>query len=486
MTRRKFLGAAASAGSLIASPFRSLAEMRLFRASPRRSEFVIRAGETGGGASVPIPTLPKFRVRLPQKILPLPEGVMKHKTAPGFKLRGIKGWAWVAEQYLDTIPVMAKYRMNFLMNCYSSLWDLEVHDGWARIPDRPVNHWYKPLPEAKKAAYERVVQACQRQGIEFCFSMNPNLSSDQPFDYAKPSDFEKLWRHYAWAQGLGVRWFNLSLDDIRQGIDAGAQVKTANEVFRRLRAQNPQAQFIFTPTWYAGTGQSGTETPARLGTGDTAGIRYTKEIAEKLDRQIYLYWTGPEVCSLTITREDAEAYKALAKHRLFIWDNYPCNDAKPTLQLGPLMGRDPELFTLAEGYISNPLSPQDEANQIPMLTIADYLWNPEAYDPGRSIGQAVAHLGKTAGERLALKGLVDLYPGRLVDKSFSTGWNSLQERFRLALERDSEKTARKIILHAQDVSQRMAESFPNRFVRARKVLEADINEIQADYSKKHS
>jgi hypothetical protein len=212
-------------------------------------------------------------------------------------------------------------------------------------------------------------------------------------------------------QSLGVKWFNISLDDIAQRIDAAGQAKLVNAVFQRLRSRDPQAQMIFCPTWYAGPDGKAGESNPRLGTGDTPGVRYTKELAAKLDPDVYLFWTGPEECSLTITAEEAENYKRLSRHRLFIWDNYPVNDQNPTLHLGPLMGRGPRLAKVADGYISNPLSPQNEANRIPLLTIADYLWNPEAYDPVRSIGQALAHLGQTPEQRSALKDLVELYPG---------------------------------------------------------------------------
>lgn len=466
LTRRKLLqGIAASAGLGIA---------KIVPAEPmaRRSR--------------QLPDEATFRVTPPNRVLPMPEGVTKHHSAPGFKFRGIKGLAWIPSQYLETIPVMARYKMNFLMNCYTSLWDLEPRGTWARLVNKHINHWYQPLPHEKRVAYEHVVRECQRQGLEFCFSMNPILSCDRPFDYKKAEDLETLWRHYAWMQGLGVKWFNVSLDDISQGIDAPNQAKVVNEIVRRLRVKNPGAKMIFTPTWYAGTGKQGIETAAKLGAGDTPGVRYTKQLAESLDPDIYLYWTGPEVCSLAITREDAEDYRQLAKRRLFIWDNYPCNDQRPTLQLGPLMGRGRKLSMSAEGYISNPLSPQDQANCIPMLTIADYLWNPAAYDPARSIGQAIVHLANTRQERLALKDLVELYPGRLVAASQSTGWNSLQNRFHSLLSQGAQKDAGDFIARVQRVSQRMAKQFPDRFMLARKTLDSDLADIRMKYSAKYA
>ena len=458
LTRRELLqGAVASAGLAVASP--------------------LRAG------SAP-ETARKFRVALPQEILPLPEGVSKYRTAPGFKWRGIKGWGWTAAQYLEEIPVMADYKMNFLMNCYTSMW--ETGDRWIWRERKNVNHWYEPLPEEKKLAYERVVQACRRQGIEFCFSMNPILFSDRPFDYDDSQAFQALWRHYAWMQGLGARWFNVSLDDIVQGIDAAGQAKLVNEVMLRLRAKDPAAQMIFCPTWYAGPDGGASESSPRMGTGDTPGVRYTKELADRLNREVYLFWTGPEVCSLTITKEAAQTYKTLARRRLFIWDNYPVNDQQPTLHLGPVMGRDPRLMHVADGFISNPLSPENQANRIPMLTIADYTWNPEAYDPARSIGQSIAHLGRTPEERLALKDLVELYPGRLVDGSLSSGWNSFRNQFRLTLDSGSREAAKDFIAQAEGVSQRMMKLYPEQFVEARKILDADIDEIRTEYSRKYS
>jgi hypothetical protein len=426
-----------------------------------------------------------FRVTLPERIRPLPERASAKGAVPGFKFRGIKGWAWVPAQYLAEIPVMAKYKMNFLMNCYASLWDLEVHGTWARIPSDKPNHWYQPLPEVKKLDFERIVRECQKHGIQFCFSMNPNLSSDRPFDYDNSKDLENLWMHFAWMQGLGVKWFNISLDDIEQRIDAVGQAKLLNSILHRLREKDPGAQMIFTPTWYAGPDGEAGESSPRLGTGDTPGVRYTKELAEKLNPDVYLFWTGPEVCSLTIRDEDAENYRRLSKHRIFIWDNYPVNDQTPTLHLGPLMGRDPRLAKVVDGYISNPLSPQNEANRIPMLTIADYLWNPATYDPARSIGQAVAHLGRSSEQRLVLKDLIELYPGRLVDSSLSTAWDSPRNRFRTILHDGSQAAALDFIKNAEGVSRRMAEFFPNQFVLARQTLDADIAGMQAEYATKY-
>ena len=95
-----------------------------------------------------------------------------------------------------------------------------------------------------------------------------------------PEDIDALWQHFAWAQKLGVKWFNISLDDISAGINAGGQARAVNALLQRLRAQDPEAQLTFCPTWYSGTGESGVETNTTLGAkaesgdvpaGDTSG-----------------------------------------------------------------------------------------------------------------------------------------------------------------------------------------------------------------------
>ncbi len=62
-----------------------------------------------------------LHVELPKEVRPLPEPLPSGQTKPGFAIRGTKGWNWTSEQYLAEIPVLARYKMNFLMNCYTSM-----------------------------------------------------------------------------------------------------------------------------------------------------------------------------------------------------------------------------------------------------------------------------------------------------------------------------------------------------------------------------
>ncbi len=410
-----------------------------------------------------------FRVDLPGEKRPLPEPLPQSRSAPSFAFRGTKGWLWRPEQYLAEIRTLVKVKMNFLMNCYGSMCDIE-HHRWG-TPE--CNRWWEPLPAEKRRAYEQVVRSCQEHKIHFCFSMNPNLFAKRFVRGDDPKGLDQLWQHYAWMQGLGVRWFSICLDDIRRGIDAADQAKVVNEIFRRLRAEDPDAQMIFCPTFYWGTAKR------------TAAKAYLSVLAERLHPEAYVFWTGPRVVTSTIARDEAKAYKGVVRHRLFVWDNYPVNDAHPTLHLGPVTGRNPKLAEVVDGYMANPLCQQNEINRIPLMTMADFAYNAPAYDPSRSIGQAILHSAEATDHRRVLADLVELYPGMLVYGK-GTNWNPVLERFKgIVAEPHQRFLARLYVEHVADVVQRMKMAFPDRFVPTRKTVTEDVAKLQAEFEKRY-
>jgi len=156
-----------------------------------------------------------LRVKLPAEKREFPEP-LPAGTQPGFAIRGTKGWAWTPEQYLAEIPFLAKVKLNFLMNCYISMFDIEHHAKWY---DGDANRWWEDLPAGKKRAYEQVVRSAQEHGVQFCFSMNPNLFSKRLVNDDSPDSVDRLFKHFAWMQGLGVKWFNLALEELAGRLD---------------------------------------------------------------------------------------------------------------------------------------------------------------------------------------------------------------------------------------------------------------------------
>ncbi len=405
-----------------------------------------------------------FYVILPAERTPFPEP-LPAGAQPGFKFRGTKGWAWTLEQYLSEVPFLAQFKMTFLMNCYISMYDVE-HEPWN---SGRANRWWEDLPAEKKAAYEKVVRECQKHGIEFCFSMNPNLFSQRVVNDDKPESVDQLFKHYAWMQSLGVKWFNLSLDDTQQGINAETQAKVVNEMFHRLRAKDPEAQMTFCPTFFWGDGTATNQ----LGWGHDQQP-YLETLARDLDKDVYLFWTGDDIVG-KVTRAAAEKYRRISGHRLFLWDNYPVNDDAPTMHLGSVLDRDADLSEVVDGYMSNPHRKQNEINRLPLATCADYAYNPRAYDPSRSIAQAILHLADTPPQREVLRDLVEAYPGMLIYGYGGTGFNAVQDQFgRVLALPHSRQVALAYLEHFQALSARLAKEFPDRYAATKRTLDNDI------------
>ena len=410
-----------------------------------------------------------FEVDLPAKAEPYPVPLASQDKEPGFKIRGTKGWAWTPDQYLAEVPYLAKAKMNFLMNCYTSLFT-SVNPF--------VNKWWEPIPEAKKRAFEAVVRACQENDIQFCFAMHPQLFSERPLVLGSAEDFETLWQHYAWMQGLGVRWFSVSYDDIGvEGQDKSrlgeAQALLVNKLLARLRQKDPEAQLIFCPVYYMGCGDA------------PDAVSYFGGLSRTLDRDVFVFWTGDAVVPPRITMKCASIYKKIVGRRIVLWDNYPVNDRNPTLHLGPVTGRDTDLTDLIDGYMGNPLCPQNDINRLPLYTEADFSFNPKAYDPLRSIGQAIIHLAETPVRRQALKHLVELYPGMLLYGSSRTNFNPVLERFRLLMGKpETRALAGAFVSRVERVERELGEAFPGQYASTRETVRGHIAEMKKELGPK--
>ncbi|MDD8025530.1 MAG: beta-N-acetylglucosaminidase domain-containing protein [Acidobacteriota bacterium] len=405
-----------------------------------------------------------FRVTVPGQPFPFPTPLPAGQSEPGFKIRGTKGWAWSFDQYLAEIPTLRLGRMNFLMSCYTSVFTDR---------DKFINRWWEPFSEETKKGLAAVARACRENGILFCFSFHPALFSDRPLRLDSEEDFEALWSHFAWVQGLGVSWFSLSYDDIDvKGQPVGAlgagHAGLADRLLSRLRAKDPKAQLIFCPTYYWGPGDTG------------EAKEYWTALGRELDKDVYLFWTGDAVVTPRITRAAAESFKKASGHRLILWDNYPVNDRTGALHLGPLTGREPGLGEVVDGYMSNPHCPQSEINRIPLLTCADYAYNPRAYDPARSIGRAVALQDPSPAGRQTLADLVGLYPGDLLSGSSSTAYNSAVETMTARLKGPGGREAGAAFLaEVEDVARRMERDFPNRYAETKKTVADHIAKLKA-------
>jgi AraC-like DNA-binding protein/mannose-6-phosphate isomerase-like protein (cupin superfamily) len=404
----------------------------------------------------------RHRVKLPAKA----QFFADHPPASnGFRFRGMKGWSWTPEQYLEEIPIMAGLKMNFLMNCYRSISGPRSGQPW-------VNEWWRPLTAEYQGKFSEIIQKCRQHQIAFCFAMHPQLSSPRPLEPGQEDDFEAFFQHYAWAQSQGVKWFSVCLDGVSWGKDGPAGCGSrhsalVNQIIERLQANDRQANLIFCPAVFWGDGTN------------PEHAEYLAVVAQMLHPDVFVFWNGDASVTPRITRVAAEGYKTAVGHRLFLWDNYPENANSSTMHLGPLSGREPDLCDVVDGYLSNAMCSQNQINRLPLATCADYANDPQNYKPARSIGQAIMRFARSKPQQGVLKELVELYPGFIVAGG-GAGTNPVRAKLGGLLAQDRTQTqAGEFIATVEALAARLKKLFPAQFLDARKTLLHDIEWMKA-------
>lgn len=417
-----------------------------------------------------LPSISAIPAKLPQTKYSFVEKANMSTDPVGFTIRGTKGWSWTPEQYLEEIPILADYKMNFMMNCYISMFSHPLPPDSLWKKGNTINEWWLPIPDAKKKAYEKVFAKAKEYGIAFCFGVHAQLSSPRPANLSSEKDFEDIWQHYAWAQSKGVRWFSVPLDDVSEKdtrIAGEEHARFVNKILARLREKDKDAQMVFCPTYY----HANLNNPKEKA--------YIEGLAKVLDKDVYVFWTGKTVLPSEITVADALAFKNAVKHRVILWDNYPVNDATRTLHLGPLTGRDRKLSTVLDGYMANPHFTQNEINRIPLFTIADYAFNPIDYDPVASIGQAIIHQTDNKAQQRVLLELTKLYNNKIVRSTgvnqLITGWRSTGNR----TEADA------YLAHIRKVQADLQKQFPKNYAATKKTLAQNIKQVETEYAAKY-
>lgn len=413
----------------------------------------------------PLPTPNDIRLAMPTEKDSFIEKAAAGEPMTGFEFRGTKGYNWSPEQYMEQIPVLAQYKMNFLMIGYESLF------SQPRTPEHyntMVNNWWEPMPDAKKAGYAKVFAECRKYGIQCCFGINPQLVTTRPMDLTSDKDFADFYQHYAWAQSEGVHWFDVCLDDISGvKIDAKEHANLVNKLLKNLRVKDPTAQMIFCPTYYAGDGTGVTQK------------KYLTELAKDLDPSVYIFWTG---FYQQTNAEEATVFKSIVKHPIFFWDNYPVSDGTLSMHMAPITGRDPDLCKVVAGYMGNPFFTMIKATRIPLFTQADYAYNPQSYDPQKSIGQALIHQTDNPQQRQALLKLVELCASSIG----RTTADPVFDRYgKISDPPYSRAVAQIYIDYVKGVQKDFAAAFPNDWQPVKNSLAKSVSDIQAAYKQKY-
>lgn len=257
-------------------------------------------------------------------------------------------------------------------------------------------------------AFVDLARRATADGIAMWVSINPVADTHEKFVF---SDDAGLRRIVAFAKQLrvkaGVTHLVISFDDqptqlaeFSDIVKFGASAAPAHiDLVRRLAAALPPD----TSLWLCASAYC----DAHLGDGTG---RYAKPFLaglHELPPTVGIVWTGPRVISPSITRADIEATRArLGGRPIFLYDNFPVNgddDADAlALILSPLRDREAGLRDVIAGYLSCPM-PALGGSRFTLSTVADWLLDPDAYDPKAAVARALDRF--SGGDREARKAL---------------------------------------------------------------------------------
>jgi hypothetical protein len=318
-----------------------------------------------------------------------PEGVTVRQAEvqdwPTFTFRLFKGQCWYYRDNLTFARWAPQFKWNAFGICYTD------------CPD-----WRSP-PESYKTM---VANACKIAGESGTMRItqlgNPYMLKEKAIRATADADIETLAAFFELSLANGSGELMLCLDDFaflpkedqtKFANLAGANASIVKRFAERISSKHPGTRILLCPPPYWLT--------ANKSKGYEWAHEYLRDLCASIPREISIVWTGREVTTLCQEAADIRAYQDLVgpERHLFLWDN--------TLKMPPGWGNVFRLnaflaacdhiaasawptlagYTRGEAGI-NTYGPA-EIYKVPLMTAADYLWNPEQYDPQDSMRRAL-------------------------------------------------------------------------------------------------
>ena len=238
--------------------------------------------------------------------------------------------------------------------------------------------WREPYPDG--SALRAAASEAAQLGIDFFYGISPTLATNGhgsgDFRFTSDEDFAALVQKLDSLRALGVVHFAVLFDDAAlhlvhdedRAAFAGAAAAHA-DLANRLNAR-------FGPLWVV---------PAFYNSQLLGGDHYLDDLGANLDGDIEVMWTGSTTWSPTIAPGNLAAVNHKLGRKVLLWDNWP-------LSAEPVSGRDAELYGSASGILTNATLVGDFGHSVAdfwrvLGPLADYSWNPGAYDAATSFSR---------------------------------------------------------------------------------------------------
>lgn len=286
-------------------------------------------------------------------------------------VEGFYGEPWSHATRLDLIRHLGRHKMNTYVY------------GPKDDPYHSSPSWRMPYPDAEAGAIRQLVAAADSAGVDFVWAIHPGQDIRRTRE-----DYDSLLAKFNMMYDLGVRAFAIHFDDIS---GPGTNPAWQTEILNNLRhdfveARGDVAPLIVCPTEYSRLWAN----PRPGGANDI----YGRNLAKDID----IFYTGDAVCS-DLTPSTLEFMDTLIRRPALFWWNFPVTDyCRNIILQGPVYGLDPTVTAATcAGILSNPME-HGIASKTALSQLAEYAWNPSAYNPLDAWTRALA---ETAGEEAA-------------------------------------------------------------------------------------
>lgn len=302
-------------------------------------------------------------------------------------IEGFYGDPWSRQDRFDMMREIANLKYNLYVFGPKM-------DGYSNIA------WPQPYPALELAHIEKLLNEAKRQHVRVCWEVHGGW----PITFSSEKDMELILQKFGDVAQRGVDCFLIGFDDIEKVMtqkDAAvydnypdALADFVKRLGERMKERWPDALLVFVPHEYH-TKDPGTTT-------DLVAV------VSQIQEFWRVAWTGTDIISRTISGSDVDEIAEIIGRTPLLGDNYPVNDyftqfkGEGYLHLGPITGRDKELLEKTPAVCFN-TSVEAWASLPPLATIADYIWNPDGYDPDLSASHvALLYAGADGQEAMEL------------------------------------------------------------------------------------
>ena len=245
--------------------------------------------------------------------------------------------------------------------------------------------WREPWPADMAESAAALAETYRAAGVRFGLGLSPyelHLEDD-------PGQAAALEAKVRQLNQVRPEILCILFDDMRGAAPdlAARQLRIVDKIVADSAAES----FIVCPTYYSFD-------PTLEAVFGTRPEGYLAELGRRLDPEIALFWTGPQICSRRYPGDHLVEVASLLRRKPFLWDNYPVNDSAamaPFLHLGPFRDRPAGLQDLIAGHAANPMN-QAWLSRIPLRTLADSYREGPAYDPDAAFAAACRRVGDAA------------------------------------------------------------------------------------------